>query len=121
MNMRNTLGATLALGGLLLVYPVPPLDGHAILLSTVPASNETIHAGAAQVQLRFNARIDAGRSRLILTLPGGGDRQLAADQPSPGILTADVSGLAPGSYILRWQVLAEDGHITRGQLPFRAQ
>ena len=119
--MKNTLLPALALGGLLFVYPVPLLRGHAILLSTVPALNETIHGGAAQVQLRFNARIDAGRSRLILVLPGGEDRPLPAGQPSPGILTSEVSGLAPGSYILRWQVLAEDGHITRGQLPFRAQ
>ena len=119
--MRNPLGPVLALFGFLLFYPLVHLYGHAILLSASPGSNEVVHGAVVQVQLRFNARIDAGRSRLILTLPGGGDRQLAADQPSPGILTADVSGLAPGSYILRWQVLAEDGHITRGQLPFRAQ
>ena len=119
--MRKTLGTALAFGGLLFVYPLPHLDGHAILLSTVPASSETIQGGAAHVQLRFNARIDAKRSSLFLVLPGGGDRQLSVDQPSPGILTTEVTGLAPGSYILRWQVLAEDGHITRGQLTFRAQ
>ena len=119
--MKNALGPILALGGLLLVYPLPRLDGHAILLSTVPASNETIHGGEVHVQLRFNARIDAKRSRLVLVLPGGKDRLLATDQPSPGLLTSEVSGLLPGSYILQWQVLAEDGHITRGQLPFREQ
>jgi copper resistance protein C len=119
--MRNPLAPALALGGLLFLYPLLPLEGHAILLSTVPASNETIHGGAAQLQLRFNARIDAKRSRLILVLPGGGDRALTAEQPSPGILTSEVSGLAPGSYILQWQVLAEDGHITRGQLTFHAR
>jgi methionine-rich copper-binding protein CopC len=26
--------------------------------------------------------------------------------------------LAPGDYRLRWQVLAYDGHITRGEIPF---
>ena len=119
--MKNALGPALALVGLLFVYPVPRLDGHAILLSTAPASNETIHGGAVHVQLRFNARIDAKRSRLVLVLPGGKDRVLATDQPSPGLLTSEVSGLLPGSYILQWQVLAEDGHITRGQLPFREQ
>ena len=119
--MKNSLGPALALGGLLLVYPVPRLDGHAILLSTVPASNEMIHGGAVHVQLRFNSRIDVKRSRLTLVLPGGTDRPLATDQPSPGLLTAEVSGLLPGSYILQWQVLAEDGHITRGQLTFREQ
>jgi len=119
--MKNALVPALALGGLLFVFPMPRLDGHAILLSTVPALNETIHGGAVHVQLRFNARIDAKRSRIILVLPDGKDRLLATDQPSPGLLTSEVSGLLPGSYILQWQVLAEDGHMTRGQLPFREQ
>jgi len=26
--------------------------------------------------------------------------------------------LKPGSYTLRWQALAPDGHITRGEIPF---
>jgi methionine-rich copper-binding protein CopC len=26
--------------------------------------------------------------------------------------------VAPGAYVLRWQVLAVDGHITRGDVPF---
>jgi copper resistance protein C len=26
--------------------------------------------------------------------------------------------MAPGSYSVRWQVLAIDGHITRGDVPF---
>jgi methionine-rich copper-binding protein CopC len=54
-------------------------------------------------------------------MPGGQERLVAADQSSPGMLTSELSKLEPGSYILRWQVLAEDGHITRGQLAFRAQ
>jgi methionine-rich copper-binding protein CopC len=26
--------------------------------------------------------------------------------------------LSPGAYSVRWQVLAVDGHITRGEVPF---
>jgi hypothetical protein len=119
--MRNTLGPILALSGLFFFFPLVPLRAHAILLSAAPASNATVNGAAVQVQLRFNARIDARRSRLILVLPGGEERSLTAAQPSPDILTSEVSKLEPGSYILRWQVLAEDGHITRGQVPFRTQ
>jgi methionine-rich copper-binding protein CopC len=119
--MRNTLGPLLALGGLLFLYPLVPLYGHAILLSASPASNEVVHGAVVQVQLRFNARIDAVRSRLVLALPGGRERVLSANQPSPDTLTSEASGLVPGLYFLRWQVLAEDGHITRGLVPFRAQ
>jgi len=119
--MKNVSLTLLAFVALLLIYPLAPLEGHAILLAAAPALNETIHGTAVQVKLRFNARIDGRRSRLMLVFPGGGEHLLAANQPSPEILTSAVSGLVPGSYTLRWQVLAEDGHITRGELPFRAQ
>jgi methionine-rich copper-binding protein CopC len=42
-------------------------------------------------------------------------------QPAPDVLSATGRGLTKGSYVLRWQVLAGDGHITRGELPFQVQ
>ena len=119
MTMRSALSP--ALGTLLLVFPLAPLKGHAILLSAAPTFNETVQGTTVQVQLRFNERIDAKRSTLMLVLPGGAARLLPPKQPSPDTLTSDVPRLMPGDYILRWQVLAEDGHITRGQIPFRAR
>lgn len=100
---------------------VPRLEGHAILLSAAPASNEIVNGAAVHIRLQFSSRIDVKRSRLILLLPSGGEQVLVADQPSPDIVRSEVAELAPGAYILRWQVLAEDGHITRGELPFRTQ
>jgi methionine-rich copper-binding protein CopC len=41
------------------------------------------------------------------------------DQPRQTLQT-DVAPLMPGRYILQWQVWL-DGHITRGELPFRTQ
>jgi methionine-rich copper-binding protein CopC len=119
--MRHILGHALALAALSFAFPMLRLDGHAILLSAAPAFNETVSATSVQVRLRFNSRIDVKRSRLILVLPGGRERVLTAGQPSPDTVSSDAATLIPGSYILRWQVLAEDGHITRGEVPFRAQ
>ena len=119
--MTKTLGHALALAALSFAFPGLRLDAHAILLSAAPTFNETVHGTTVQVRLRFNSRIDGKRSRLVLLSPGGGERVLAADQPSPDTVRSDVSELLPGSYTLRWQVLAEDGHITRGELPFRTQ
>ena len=34
----------------------------------------------------------------------------------PDIIDAHLD-LTPGAYIIRWQVLAVDGHITRGDVP----
>ena len=107
-------------GALLVISPLP-LNAHAILLSAVPTPNGTVHGNAVRIELRFNARIDARRSRLTLVLPGGEVRPLAVEQTLPDTLISVVSQLARGSYVVRWQVLAEDGHITRGELPFQAQ
>jgi methionine-rich copper-binding protein CopC len=41
-----------------------------------------------------------------------------SDTPGPDTLAATIGELEPGSYRLRWQVLAIDGHITRGDIPF---
>jgi methionine-rich copper-binding protein CopC len=57
-------------------------------------------------------------------LIGADGRQTALTiekQVSPDTLSADSKGMKRGSYILRWQVLATDGHITRGQVPFQVQ
>jgi methionine-rich copper-binding protein CopC len=111
----------MALAALIFIFLVLRLEGHAILLSAAPASNEIVYGATVHIRLRFSSRIDVKRSRLILFLPGGSERVLTAEEAQPGTLKSDVTQLAPGRYLLRWQVLAEDGHITRGEVPFRAQ
>ncbi len=70
-------------------------------------------------QLRFNVRIDAQRSRLTLIRPDGSSQPLELiKQTAADTLAASANGLAAGDYRLRWQVLASDGHITRGEIPF---
>ena len=119
--MNNASTRVMALAALVFAYPLLRLDGHAILRSSVPASNEIVHGRTVHVRLQFSSRIDGKRSRLILSVPGGGERDLKVDQSSPDSVTSDVAPLAPGQYVLLWQVLAADGHITRGELPFRTQ
>jgi len=108
--------------GLIACFCALPAWAHAILLGATPAANQVVNGRSIPVQLHFNSRIDGKRSRLALTGPDGHERALAIDgQPSPDTLTANTGSLIPGSYVIRWQVLAEDGHITRGELPFQAQ
>jgi hypothetical protein len=96
--------------------------GHAILLSSVPASKQVVKGPDVQVQVRFNSRIDVKRSRITLVAPDGAQAALAiAGQTSPDTLSSEAKGLKGGSYILRWQVLANDGHISRGEVPFQVQ
>jgi methionine-rich copper-binding protein CopC len=93
--------------------------GHAIVLSASPAQRQAVDGPDVPVNLRFNSRIDAKRSRLVLVGPDGGSRPLTIQEsPSGDSLAAEARGLKRGSYILRWQVLASDGHISRGEVPF---
>ena len=92
---------------------------HAVLLESSPALKSSIRGPDVPLRLRFNVRIDAARSRLALVDPDGALRTLKISrQDPPNTLSAQARGLRPGVYRLRWQVLASDGHITRGEIPF---
>lgn len=92
---------------------------HAIVLESSPALGSTVSGPDVTISLRFNSRIDIGRSQLILTDPAGRVTQMpmqAGLEPQFGV--GHLNGLKPGKYKLRWQVLSVDGHITRGDIPF---
>lgn len=95
---------------------------HAILLSATPSVGRVVSGPETEVKLRFNSRVDAKRSMLVLVTPGGEQRKLGiGEQSSPDSLISHIDGLKSGSYVLRWQVLAIDGHVTRGEVPFRVR
>ena len=96
-----------------------PVAAHAVLVDATPASGSTITGPDVDVKLHFNLRIDRARSRLTLVSPNGKTIALnIAGDEAPDLLVSRATGLGRGSYRLRWQVLAVDGHITRGELLF---
>jgi methionine-rich copper-binding protein CopC len=117
--MRLKPFCILVVVGAALIF-TPTSSAHAILVSSTPNLNAVLSGPGMAVKLRFNSRIDASRSRLILVDPDGKQRPLIINKTSPSdSLLSEVKDLKPGAYILRWQALAEDGHITRGEVPFR--
>ncbi len=103
---------------LLLTLFANPALAHAILVDSTPAPNAHVAPGVLAITMRYNSRIDTGRSKLTLTGPDEVARRLhvtAGGNEDEMLATATV---APGAYTLRWQVLAIDGHITRGSVPF---
>lgn len=98
----------------------PPALAHAIVVDAEPRVNAEVPAAGFPVKLRFNSRIDHKRSRLLVLDRNGAEIEIPheADAPADQLL-AKVPSLAPGSYKLRWQVLAIDGHVTRGDIPFK--
>ena len=95
------------------------LEGHAILKSSTPANGGSVTQPDMAVKLTFNVRVDAARSKLQLLMPDTSTVELPIGKsPSPDMLVSKVTGLKPGAYTIRWQVLAPDGHISRGEIPF---
>ena len=100
---------------------IPPAFAHAIIVEAAPQADAVVHGGALEVRLRFNSRVDHRRSRLTVMDEAGKETVLPLDARAPtDVLAAQVRGLVPGKYRIRWQVLALDGHITRGDIPFTA-
>jgi copper resistance protein C len=95
---------------------------HAVLLSSTPQKNAFVSGPDITINLKYNSRVDAARSTLTLLKPDGTIEKIATPaQPAPDVLSATGRGLTKGAYVLRWQVLAGDGHITRGEVPFQVQ
>jgi methionine-rich copper-binding protein CopC len=120
MLKRSRIPASLIFSSVflfLLVLP-PAAFAHAVLQSSTPAAKSVVRAGVAPVVLTFNSRVDAVHSSLSL-LKDGQIQQLVIDaKAAPNVLRAHTSSLSPGHYVLRWQAVASDGHITRGEVPF---
>jgi copper resistance protein C len=95
---------------------------HSILVSSQPAVNSTVSGPEVAVLLKYSSRVDVEHSTLTLLDPDGKVEKVAIEsEPEPGLLTAKLKGLVKGAYVLRWQVLATDGHITRGKVPFQVK
>ena len=108
------------LGLFTLLLPLELIQAHAILLDATPQANSIIEKRETIVRLKFNCRIDAKRSKIIVYFPDGASRVLPlASSAETDSLASTVKGLTPGAYKIRWQVLASDGHMTEGVVPFR--
>ncbi|HJU23521.1 MAG TPA: copper resistance CopC family protein [Casimicrobiaceae bacterium] len=91
---------------------------HAVVLASQPTAGAVVASGELRITLRFSSRVDAMRSRLRLIPPNGVEAVVPFADGGPGIVSARVRVDAPGRWILRWQVLSIDGHVTRGDVPF---
>jgi len=102
-----------------LAIAVIHIEGHAILKSSSPANGGFVTHPDMAVKLTFNVRVDAARSKLQVLMPDASTVELPiVKSPSPDMLISRLPGLKPGAYVIRWQVLAPDGHISRGEIPF---
>jgi methionine-rich copper-binding protein CopC len=109
---------------LLLVLP-RAAEAHAILRRSEPAAGATVPPGPLRIHILFNSRIDHERSQILIAPArrgGGGTADEVRVELEPNLPATEMAGttqpLAPGNWRFRWQVLALDGHITRGDVLF---
>src|SRR5262245_58971844 len=115
--MREYLRNLTVTAALLMAAGSSPAWAHAVIVSASPAAEQHVPVGKLAVRIEFNSRIDKERSRLQLTAPSGEKAGVPIDPAAePNVLTGTTADLSPGEYVLRWQVLAVDGHITRGDI-----
>jgi len=115
----RSLSAAFAVCLALVLTGADRAEAHAIIVDSSPSVGTEVPGPDVAVTLHYNNRIDKTRSRLTLMVGEQPFAKLPIDAGgAPDVITAKASGLAPGAYRLRWQVLALDGHITRGEIPF---
>lgn len=115
------LSIGIAAGAILLLTP-ERAESHAIAVEANPKANSVITGPDVELKLRFNTRIDQTRSRLVVVSETGSETVVRIRTgATPDTVSGQAVGLTPGNYLLRWTVLANDGHITRGEVPFKVR
>ena len=104
------------------IWPAPPVSAHAIVLESSPVHDAVLARTPEQVTLRFNSKLEKRFTRVTLA---AGDRPAVPvalpdgdGSAAPDRVVIPLAPLAPGVYVLRYRVLAVDGHITEGALRF---
>ena len=122
--MTRRWGAALsawALCAALLAQDPGTAAAHAIILESEPAGGTTLAEPPAHIYLRFNSKLEKRLSRVTLTAADGRPVPVAVKtdgSEKPDRIVLPLGSLRPGAYVVRYKVLAADGHITEGVLRF---
>jgi copper transport protein len=99
-----------------------PADAHTTALATEPASGSTLEQSPTQLLVRFATPVEISLGALRLVDQKGSNVALGAPEHPGGETTAvaaSVGKLGDGGYVAVYQVLAADGHVTRGAFTFQ--
>lgn len=93
---------------------------HPYLVSAEPAAGATLHASPEQVTILYTEGLDAPYCSVVLVAPDGSERTMPVTA-SGTRLTAAPPALGPGTWVVRWTVVGEDGHRVVGDFAFNVQ
>lgn len=124
---RRSLLRPVAVGAVLvavLLGLATPAAAHSSLLRSTPQRGASLPTRPAEVRLVFDSEVAAAFSRVTLTTPTQASTRLAV-RVRGNLLTATVPPRLPpataGSWVLRYRVVATDGHPIGGVVRFEVR
>ena len=99
------------------------VQAHPIVLESSLSHDAVVTRSPEQVALRFNSTIETRLAQVTITGRDGHPIPLAvAPNHRNGLphnrLIIPLQPLPPGTYVIRYKILATDGHISEGALRF---
>ncbi len=122
--MINSIGKTLLLIILLfgLVVTAPKdLPAHAFPDHSEPRVGSTVEGSPPSVRIWFDGALESAFTTIVVQDKSGQnmDKGTGRVNPSdPTLLEVELPQLPPGRYHVIWDVLARDGHRTKGDYTF---
>jgi len=107
-----------ASGLLLLVGAGGEALAHAKLVSSSPAANQTVTPPPTSLTLKFSESIEVRFAQVTLSDAGGTAVKTGSVTQDPGDRAILIVPLADGQYTVSWQIVAADGHKTKGTYHF---
>ena len=90
---------------------------HATLKVSVPANGATLSTAPQQLTLTFSEPV---KLTMLALQKDGGSKQDLGPLPTKADATFTVSApaMTNGRYVITWRALADDAHVTSGQIAF---
>jgi copper transport protein len=113
-------GAAVGLLSLIAALLSPALAfAHAELVSSRPGNGEQVLTAPAAVEIKYSEGVQLGEAKVVDASGRRVDRgDLGVDPSDHTLITVPLQEMDEGIYTLNWQMLAEDGHTTKGSFFF---
>ena len=119
MSSKFLIALSLAFVLFLLQGNGTPASAHAYPTVSSPADGASLKEPPREVRIQFTEGLELAFSQITVKGPTGEIvSQGKVRQPAQDTLAVDLKTLSPGNYVVEWQVLSVDTHITEGLLHF---
>ena len=119
MPVTRPLVAGTAVAVVALLATAAPASAHDKLVSSDPASDQTLREAPATVSLTYSADVLDMGAAVVVTDGDGTDWVSDAPAIDGATVTAVLDADMPdGGYEIRWRVVSSDGHPITGIVPF---